>query len=190
MASRNSERCAEAIFLNFNLNGPIDVFVMSDDSNGPAYSPRSNSLNTNNPVITVPDKYGNLSNLARDSDVFFHEFTHHVLYRSVKPKTGSSQARSIQEGLADYFTYAMTGNNTLAESVQDGEPLRSATVETNISEETFAPNFDPYPAGVLLSSVLWKLRSNLAIGGTVIKSSIKLSGIRLISCPNSGHFIS
>jgi len=148
-------------FLNFNLNGPIDVFVMSDDSNGPAYSPRSNSLNTNNPVITVPDKYGNLSNLARDSDVFFHEFTHHVLYRSVKPKTGSSQARSIQEGLADYFTYAMTGNNTLAESVQDGEPLRSATVETNISEETFAPNFDPYPAGVLLSSVLWKLRSEL-----------------------------
>jgi hypothetical protein len=145
-------------FSDFNLAGPIDVFVRNVTSGGPSYSSRNVGLNTSNPVIFVPEEFSGLVNLSRDSDVYFHEFSHHVIYRSVKPtnENPQSQARAIQEGLADYFTYAMTGNNLLGESVTEGSSLRQGTKDTALVTEIFG---DAYAAGELLSSVLWTLRT-------------------------------
>jgi hypothetical protein len=150
----------KSYFTDFNLAGPIDIFVRNVTTNGPSYSSRSASLNTSNPVIFVPEESSGLVNLSRDSDVYFHEFSHHVIYRSVKPtnENPQSQARAIQEGLADFFTYAMTGNNLLGESVSEGPSLREGTKDTPLILDVFN---DAYVAGEILSSVLWTLRTEL-----------------------------
>lgn len=160
------------VFGDFALAGPLDVFTRADRSDGPSYSPRSASLGTSNPVIYV--NVGNeredsgidndrLSFLTKDSDVLFHEFSHHVIYRSVVPKSTYSQSRSLQEGLADYFAYAISGNNQLGESIFRGRPLREGNLTINLSRDLFEPaeGFDVYYLGSLLSSTLWSLRTTL-----------------------------
>jgi hypothetical protein len=149
-----------AYFSDFNLAGPIDVFVRNVTAGGPSYSSRNSKLNTKNPVIFVPEESAGLVNLSRDSDVYFHEFSHHVIYRSVKPtnENPQSQARAIQEGLADYFAYAMSGNNLLGESTTEGPALRQGTKDLAVYPEIFS---DAYAVGEVLSSVLWTLRVEL-----------------------------
>lgn len=158
------------VYTDFGLKGPLDVFVRADKSDGPSYSPRSSSLETENPIIYVSTGIetdnsppGVLALLTKDSDVYLHEFSHHIIYRSVVPKRSSSQPRAMQEGLADYFTYAMTGNNKLGESTFGGTPLREGNLTIGLSADLFAPDegFDPYILGTVLSSTLWKLRENL-----------------------------
>ncbi|MFZ9521375.1 MAG: hypothetical protein ACO3A4_12955, partial [Silvanigrellaceae bacterium] len=158
-------------FGDFGLKGPMDVFVRADVAGGPAYSPFIQSLDSSNPVIYVSTgledripEPGELANTTKDSDVFFHEFSHHIIYRSVVPNIVYSQPRAIQEGLADYFAYAITGNNKLGESVNGGgSPLRAGNLSDAFSADSFLPaeSWDVYRAGELLSSALWKLRESL-----------------------------
>lgn len=157
-------------FENFALKGPIDVFVRADATNAPFYVPRSSLLESDNPAIVVSTgaednvTSGTLSFLSKDSDVLFHEFSHHIIYRSVQPNTSASQARVIQEGLADYFTYAITGNNRLGESIYGGEPLRQGNLNTALDASLFSPtgSWNPYNVGDILSSALWSLRLTFA----------------------------
>lgn len=155
------------VFGDFGLTGPIDVFVRAIQRGAPSYSPRGSSVGSGNPVIYVPfsdDDLG-LTNLSIDSDVYFHEFAHHIVYRSVIPPKGNYvQSYAIHEGLSDYFTYAITGNNVLAESVEVDGVLRSGNLTANFSAQVLDFNGQQqafYPAGELLSSVLWKLRAQL-----------------------------
>ncbi|MEN9810698.1 MAG: hypothetical protein RLZZ488_2265 [Pseudomonadota bacterium] len=155
------------VFGDFGLTGPIDVFVRAIQPGAPSYSPRGSSVGSGNPVIYVPfsdDDLG-LTNLSIDSDVYFHEFGHHIIYRSVIPPPGNYvQSYAIHEGLSDYFTYAITGNNVLAESVEVDGALRSGNLTASFSAQVLDFNGQQqafYPAGELLSSVLWKLRTQL-----------------------------
>lgn len=171
----------KSFFSDFGLVGPIDVFVRAEDTfgGGPAYAPVGASVGSPNPIIFITtgeesEEATDFKFFSKDSDVFFHEFSHHVLYRSVKPPPPPSgpdggplivQPRALQEGLADYFTYAMTGNNLLAESSSLSGFLRQG----NFQEPLFEKLFDPpeigkaYDIGDVISSTLWKLREQLAI---------------------------
>jgi hypothetical protein len=157
-------------FSEFGLKGPIDVFVRVADSQNAFYSDPPNSLNSPNPYIVigagveddnVNPEDSSLRFLSKDSDVYIHEFAHHVMFRSIKAKDPSKQGRAIQEGLADFFTYAITGNNLLGESVSDqGGSLRQGN-KTTVLEESFFPAPDAvamYELGSVLSSVMWSMR--------------------------------
>lgn len=167
----------KAFFSKFGLVGPIDVFVRAADSSGggPFYAPVGSSVGSANPIIVVTtgdefDDSNELRYLSKDSDVFFHEFTHHVLYRSVQPPAPRDgavfvQPRALQEGLADYFTYAITGNNRLAESTDASGALRQGNAEGALPLELFDPPEigNAYLIGDLISSTIWKLRQQLSV---------------------------
>lgn len=100
-----------------------------------------------------------LQYIGKDSDVSMHEFGHHVIYRAITEIKGQSLA--MHEGFADYFTYAITGNNQLAESVVSaGGPLRSATRKGTLDQYQPAST-PPHLAGEFWSSVLWDIRTEL-----------------------------
>jgi hypothetical protein len=154
-------------FGEFGLKGPIDIFVRAADTQA-FYQDPPHSLDSPNPYIAVgigeeTDQGTSLRYLTKDSDVYIHEFAHHVLFRSIKQKSVSKQGRIIQEGLADYFTYAITGNNFLGESVIDlGGSLRQGNKTEVLEESRFPPSdeFVMYEQGALLSSVIWSMREN------------------------------
>jgi hypothetical protein len=100
-----------------------------------------------------------LQYLGKDSDVSMHEFGHHVIFRAITEIKGQSLA--MHEGFADYFTYAITGNNMLAESVVSaGGALRSGSRRGTLQE--FPPESTPaHLSGEFWSSVLWDVRVQL-----------------------------
>jgi hypothetical protein len=91
------------------------------------FQPLSGAPNSG-PVIAVADGSGSiLRDLPTDSDVVTHEFGHHVLFKKLKSTTvaeardGSitnlNHSAILHEGLADFFTFAYTGDACLAESI-------------------------------------------------------------------------
>ena len=95
--------------------------------------------------------------LGRDSDVSMHEFGHHIVFRSIRDVSGQSGA--MHEGFADYFTYAITGNNLLGESiVATGNSLRKGSLSGNVSSYMRSP---PHKAGEFWSSALWDVHKAL-----------------------------
>jgi len=131
------------------------------DTNNALYEPRSSFA-----VIYVGDGDGQvLQNLATDADVVSHELGHHVVYNSVKRIEGESLI--LHEGLADYFTFARTGNACLGESIcpdtsigvkvcaRPRQCLRSAENDLTLN----GPNFpkEPHLRGQLISGMLWDL---------------------------------
>lgn len=165
-------------FGDFGLSAPIDVFVRTNVVNAPYYTQRSTLVDSVAPVIFInsgeepdaPQRVGTNNSagyffLSKDSDVYFHEFSHHVLFRAVRPFTDDKtkdvvQPRAIQEGMADYFTYAITGNNKLGESIYQGKPLRQGTSTESLTSDLLAQR-DFYAIGEQLSSVYWGLRQKL-----------------------------
>lgn len=100
-----------------------------------------------------------LQYLGKDADVTMHEFGHHIVFRAVTEVRGESLA--MHEGFADYFTYAVTGNSSLAESVVSiGVPLRSATQPGTLKSYSLATT-PPHKAGEFWSTVLWDIRSTM-----------------------------
>lgn len=84
------------------------------DINNALYQPGATSADS--PTIFVGDGDGDiLQNLGTDSDVVSHELGHHVIFRTVTKITGESLV--IHEAMADYFTFARTGNACLGESI-------------------------------------------------------------------------
>ncbi|RZA10831.1 MAG: hypothetical protein EOP10_34115, partial [Proteobacteria bacterium] len=83
------------------------------DINNALYKPASGS---SSPMILVGDGDGEiLQNLGTDADVVSHELGHHVVYNSITQISGESLV--IHEALADFFTFARTGNACLGESI-------------------------------------------------------------------------
>lgn len=134
--------------------------VVQGDINNALYQPTSNG-----PVIFVGDGDGQiLQNLATDSEVVSHELGHHVIYKTITSIEGDSLV--LHEGLADYFTFARTGNTCLGESIcpkgsrvcaiQD-QCLRTADNDyrwgdANLPEEA-------HLRSQLISGFLWDLKS-------------------------------
>lgn len=92
----------------------IPHFVFSSgDINNAVYNPASVS---SPPMIMVGDGDNQgLQNLGTDSDVVSHELAHHVVFSSITQTSGESLV--LHEGLADFFTFARTGDACLGESI-------------------------------------------------------------------------
>ena len=140
------------------------------NSNNAFYAPptRQQDGTHSKPHILIGDGDGrSLQNLALDGDVIAHEFGHHVIFKYL-PATGG-QAGAIHEGLADYFTYARTGNPCLAESTcpsgshacqLEGQCMRYA--DHNYSWYTLQ-GLGIHIEGQVLSAMLWDLRTEFAL---------------------------
>lgn len=101
--------------------------------------------------------------LGKDSDVFMHEFHHHIVARTLTVFSGETLA--LHEGLADFLTYATTQNNIIGEGILDGG-LRSGDMEGVISQYynvSLGRVGEVHIIGQFLSSVLWDLRAQLGI---------------------------
>jgi hypothetical protein len=115
---------------------------------------------------------GSLNELGKDFDVVMHEFGHHAVFRGLRNTT--SQAVALHEGYSDYLTYAVSGNNLLAEN---SFPGRRALREGNITPGTTYFRFKrksdgsyytvkdylsyPHLVGEFWSGILWEMRSVL-----------------------------
>ncbi len=174
---------------DFGLEYPLDVFVRVQRSlpGGTTTFDTASYLQngwsgTSPPVINIgtgwepgqPEDKSRLHSLGKDADVFMHEFNHHVIARSIKETT--EQSGGLHEGFADYFTYAITGNNTLAESVvsinSTSKALRTANILGTISE--FYSRKDIHLAGEFWSTCLWDIRKILGTWKGDIKEFDKI----------------
>lgn len=118
------------------------------------------------PMIVIGEADGFIFNeLALDADVVSHEYGHHVIYRRIKGINQSPETTMIHEGLADFLTFARTGDACLAESVCPkssaacqvrGKCLRTADNELTMSE--YDALQQPHLRGQILSGFLWDLK--------------------------------
>ena len=120
-------------------------------------------------MIADGDDYG-LKNLPLDFDVVAHEFSHHVIYRTLKAR--SEQAIALHEGLADYFTYAATGDSCLGETIcpqgsslcyVDGQCLRTADNDLRIED-----GHNNHARGQVISALLWDLHEQWGIAADTV----------------------
>lgn len=112
------------------------------------------------PSIRIGKGSRQMQNLARDSDVVLHEYSHHIIYQSLKSASG--QSGELHEGYADFFTYVINGDPYLAETTLPYQPyLRTALVDKHFGknikyDDPNNPN-SKYFYGQLWSGVLWDL---------------------------------
>lgn len=103
---------------------------------------------------------GALRYLGKDSDVVMHEFHHHVIWRSMTDVSGETGA--LHEGIADYLTYAITGNNKLGEAIVPSDSAKGGLRAGNLtgSISTYY-NRSVHQAGEFWSSTLWDVRTQM-----------------------------
>jgi hypothetical protein len=137
----------------------------------------SGPTGSGNPEILIgyggyPQPCGSLNELGKDMDVILHEFGHHIVYRGLS--NTKNQSVALHEGFADYFTYAITGNNLLAENSNPGQiALRQGNVRSGQTLNHFLSRADggyisvmdylvyPHRVGEFWSAILWELRTSL-----------------------------
>lgn len=116
-----------------------------------------------------------LYNIAMDMDIPAHELSHYIVARWIpgnpqKSYGTNNHTAAIHEGIADYFTYAATGDDCLGNTVfdnPDGEPsnrcLRSARPKFRYKDSTYEEYADHrvpriHYIGQLVSGMLWDVR--------------------------------
>lgn len=115
---------------------------------------------------------GSLRELGKDMDVTMHEFGHHIVFRGLS--NSKNQSVALHEGYSDYLTYAVTGNNLLAEnSYPTKVALRTGILPANITFNKFKPRSGggylsvtdymnyPHQVGEFWSGILWEMRASL-----------------------------
>ena len=152
------------------VHANYDPVRQHKNPNNAFYAPptRQEDGTLSEPHILVGDGDGrNLQNLALDGDVIAHEFGHHVIFQYL-PATGG-QAGAIHEGLADYFTFARTGNPCLAESTcppgsaacqLEGQCMRYANHSYSWHDLS---GYGVHIEGQVLSAMLWDLRTEFGL---------------------------
>lgn len=161
---------------NWQDDTQIEIIVHSN------YDPLRGQYNPNNAFYAPPQEAGGvkiakprimigdgdgrgLQNLALDSDVISHELSHHVIYHYLRSTGGHSG--TIHEGLADYFTFAKTGNPCLGESIcprgsrmcqLEGQCLRYADHDYRWHD---VARLGIHIEGQIISATLWDLRSEI-----------------------------
>ncbi len=152
-------------YANFG-NSKIQLMAhakFSGDSNNALYQPGGG---TRLPMILVGDGDGNiLQNLGTDADVVSHEFGHHIIFSTVTQISGESLV--IHEAMADYFTFARTGNACLGESVCPNTtvgrqvcvvPVQCLrTGENDLAYGAKNLPTEPHQTGQFISGMLWDL---------------------------------
>jgi hypothetical protein len=154
---------------------PLTVNVhasINNTINNALYTPFNGS---SGPHIYVGEGDGVvLKNLAFDEDVVSHELGHHVIFKSIQDISGESLV--LHEGLADFMTFARTGDACLGESICPQSTTMSSCVITNkrclrtadnslkyrdATYESYSSR--PHQQGMLISGFLWDLRKNSVI---------------------------
>ncbi len=128
------------------------------DTNNALYQPGSDF-----PTIFVGNGDGQvLQNLALDYDVVAHEFGHHVVYHTIK--NIQQESLVLHEGLADFFTFAKTGNACLGESICPSSSnicaVPNRCLRTADNDYTYDdPNLPPeaHLQSQFISGMLWDL---------------------------------
>lgn len=128
---------------------------------------------------------GTLKELGKDFDVVMHEFGHHAVFRGLS--NTSSQSVALHEGYADYLTYAVSGNNLLAENSLPGQvALRQGNIKAGTTYFRFKKKSDntyhsvkdylayPHLVGEFWSGILWEMRTEL---GRAVDGSHKMDKI-------------
>ncbi len=153
---------------------PLQLSVHAQDistqrlSNNASYEP-ANTTRGARIFIADGDNY-TLQNLPLDFDVVAHEFSHHIIYRTLKAR--HEQALALHEGLADYFTYAATGDSCLGESIcprgspicyVDGQCLRTADNDLQLEA-----NQNQHIKGQVVSALLWDLHTQWHVPTTKV----------------------
>ena len=177
-------------YQNFG-NFPLKLVVhatIGNDSNNALYQPAVNTHST----IYIGDGDGTiLKNLATDRDVVSHEFGHHVIFGTLTSVKGASLV--LHEGLADFFTFAKTGNACLGESIcPSGSPIRCAveaqclrTAENSYSFTSADLPSEAHLRSQFISGLLWDLTAKDAIDRTLVSKAV-LGGVALLA-QSSGY---
>lgn len=155
--------------------------------------------NTGSPVISIgEDEPGRLENLRLDMDVVNHEFGHHVVFGSLQDTgkiiDGSRQVLVMHEALADYFSFAFSGDSCLGESLCPSgsqlcavanQCLRSAnTLMTMTSDPSIGLNKE-HLRGQFMSAFLWNVRSEASVDKTTFDKLV-LKAVKLLRA-DSGY---
>lgn len=114
-----------------------------------------------------------LRDLGKDMDVIMHEFGHHIVFRGLS--NAKPQSVAMHEGFSDYFTYAISGNNLLAEySAPPARALRQGNIAAGTTFKTFRSKAGggyttvaedvlkaPHLVGEFWSGILWEIRGTM-----------------------------
>ena len=112
-----------------------------------------------------------MRHLARDLDVIAHEYSHHIIYQTLK--TAQGEAGILHEALADYFAYAISGDPNLAETVlYVDRPLRTALLPDELKFNREGLAWSKHAKSQFYSRLLWLQRETIGseFDKTVIKS--------------------
>lgn len=150
---------------------PAAFFLPSADAFG--------ELNGSPPAIWLGQ--GEVRDFSYDGDVVYHETTHAVLQEILPPHGAyrftsqgvTSEPEAIEEGLADYFAAAISGDPLVGEWVGGEYPseVRSVKTGTPCSDWTGEPHAD----GLLLASALWNANVDPKIVFAALHSVTELS---------------
>ncbi|HRI68807.1 MAG TPA: MYXO-CTERM sorting domain-containing protein, partial [Polyangium sp.] len=166
---------------------PVNVIANLMEPNDPAaasdvnipLAPFQNAFFTPNGLslygvqgVTLVFGQGPLKDYAYDADVIYHEFTHAVNYATIElvrtahhDKYGISLAPfAMDEGIADYFAAAITGDPAIGEyasqDVETTEPAFRTLTDPDACPSAIGGN--EHQDSTLFSGGLWDLRSKLA----------------------------
>jgi hypothetical protein len=126
------------------------------------------------------------SNVSRESDVIYHEYTHGVVHHIPNYNLPyQDESGAIDEGIADYFAAAKNGDPAIGEGL--GTPLRTITEVVNYSNKCYAEistcsagqyevrSTDPqrkndygyvHANSLVPSGALWNLRQNQGLSAS------------------------
>ena len=143
------------------------LFGENKSSNNAMYVPYDEEFN-NRPVISIGKGDGLvLKNLLLDSDVISHELSHHIIFSTLTSTVEESLA--IHEGLADYFSFAYSGDACLGETICPETSLACVVYKKCLRTGSNSLLFDDenlmgldwHKEGQIISGVLWDLRRDL-----------------------------
>ena len=161
--------------------------VLNSSTNNALYQPSQTA-----PTIYIGDGDGTiLQNLATDADVVTHEFGHHVIYDTITTTQGESLV--LHEGIADFFTFAKSGNACLGESIcPANSPIGCAVAEQCLrtAENSYTYGAADLPTeehlrSQFISGMLWDLNAKDGIPLETV-ARLVLHGVGLLAS-NSGY---
>ncbi len=97
-----------------------------------------------------------LNDLAKETDVVTHEFTHAVI-DEMRPGIGGTDGAALHEGTADYFAASLTNDHVMGEYVLQPGGIRD--LQNNLRYP--GPSTEPHTRGLIWGGACWDLRNRI-----------------------------
>lgn len=154
-------------------NFPIQIHVFHSNggsANNAYYSPFDES---GSPSIRIgKGDQINFNYLSRDNDVLRHELQHHFFFDFFLGE--NDEQIMMHEFLADFFTYSMTEDPSLAESIQkNGQPLRTAILPSTAKVDDTGIPTSAHSLSQYLSASMWNLKNSIPDVHQLLYSSMR-----------------